>query len=467
MAAEPSAASVEDRVACSRHAIEDCRATPAPAWVPGGGGGRYHPGVTGTPTPSGFIALAAVAALAAWPIGCTGLSASEGEARIIDVASMSGADTPSVRPEDVVGPVRTVESRIETSVDGTRLEETVERIESPDGVDRIEVRVEERIGVGQPYPVEGLVGQINGRPVYADEFLLPLEDRIIRIFAELPLAQAVRETDRLLITRFNEYVDSELIIAEAESRLTAEQQQGIFAWLQNQQNETITNRGGTRDSASQSIEDEYGVSIEEFMANRRSLVLGQDLLRRRVMPRAIVSWRDVVQAYRRQFDEFNPPAVARLGRIRLHRERDAERLAAVEQAVEEGADFATILPLAGTADGGAWIDLEIGPGGIEETSLAATVKERLDLERPGAIGEPLDQGVFRTWFTVLAVDQPPGRSIYDPEVQLMLESELVATRFSQEQTRYIDSLRDRWVSGSIAGMLERLRAIARQRYQPR
>ena len=75
--------------------------------------------------------------------------------------------------------------------------------------------------------------------------------------------------------------------------------------------------------------------------------------------------------------------------------------------------------------------------------------------------------MFRTWFTVLAVDQPPGRSIYDPEVQLMLESELVATRFGQEQTRYIDSLRDRWVSGSIAGMLERLRAIARQRYQPR
>jgi hypothetical protein len=203
------------------------------------------------------------------------------------------------------------------------------------------------------------------------------------------------------------------------------------------------------------------------MAQRRSLALGQDLLRKRVQPRAIVSWRDVVQAYRRQFAEFNPPAQVRLGRVRLNRERDAERIETIEAALADGADFAAIAALAEAPDGGAWIEIELPPGGLKETTLAASVQDRLDLAAPGTVGDPLDQGAFRTWFTVVAVDQPLGRSLYDPEVQLSLENQLSSMRFAQEQDRYISSLRDRWVADNLDRMLARLLTIARQRYLPR
>ena len=83
------------------------------------------------------------------------------------------------------------------------------------------------------------------------------------------------------------------------------------------------------------------------------------------------------------------------------------------------------------------------------------------------MSEQLDQGAFRTWFTVIAVDQPPGRSLYDPDVQLSLENQLSSMRFAQEQDRYIVSLRDRWVADNLNAMLARILTIARLRYLPR
>ncbi len=396
--------------------------------------------------------------------GCAAPSVPQTEVRTVEPRDLAGAETPGVSADQVVGPVMIETETVEVARGDAEVSETAERIVSPDGVDETRLFVDETVATGVAYPVEGLVGQINGRPVYADEFLLPLEDRLLRIVAELPLAQAVRDMNSLIALRFDEYVNSELIIAEAESRLTAEQQQGVLAWLRNVREETITNRGGTRDAAAESIEDEFGVSIDEFMEQRRSFALAQDLLRKRVQPRAIVSWRDVVQAYRRQFAEFNPPTVALLGRVQLHRERDANRIAAVEEAMAAGADFATIAELAGVAGGGAWERIELPADGLEGTTLSAPVRSRLDIRNPGSVGEPLDQGVFRTWFTVLSIDQPPVRSLYDSEVQRKLEEQLSSTRLAQEQELYIRSLRDRWVTENLQEMFVRLTTIARLRY---
>ncbi|MEE2973519.1 MAG: hypothetical protein VX672_10360 [Planctomycetota bacterium] len=174
-----------------------------------------------------------------------------------------------------------VEGVLETDDGATRGAEVVS-IVGEDGVDRTVEYVVDDLPVGLAYPVEGLVGQINGRPVFADEFLIPLESRILRIVAEMPRPQAVQQVDLLVARRFQEYLNSELIIAEAESRLSPEQQQGVLAWLTSMQEDMITSRGGTRDSATSSIEDEFGLSLEEFVSQRRSVALAQDLLRKRV-----------------------------------------------------------------------------------------------------------------------------------------------------------------------------------------
>ncbi len=356
-----------------------------------------------------------------------------------------------------------VEGVLETD-DGAARGAEVVSIVGEDGVDRTVEYVVDDLPVGLAYPVEGLVGQINGRPVFADEFLIPLESRILRIVAEMPRPQAVQQVDLLVARRFQEYLNSELIIAEAESRLSPEQQQGVLAWLTSMQEDMITSRGGTRDSATSSIEDEFGLSLEEFVSQRRSVALAQDLLRKRVQPRAIVSWRDVEQAYRRNYAAYNPPANAQIGRIRLHRQRQADQVVEATRLFGEGKAFSAVCEELQIPDGGAWLDIELPAEGIQATSLAAAVKSRLDPERPGSVTTPLEQGPFISWFTVLGVEQPPGLSIYEPSVQLALENELSSLRLGQEQNRYLASLKDRWVAGNIDQMRDRLILIARSRY---
>lgn len=422
-----------------------------------------------TPSVAGWCRRAGSAALLLAISGCsTAIDSKPARALEADEFLRVDGESSSTFPLDAAaeaaGPVETVSETETIEIDGRSYTEGSEEILGPDGEDEDDYTIAIDVPVGVPYPIESLVGQINGRPVYAEEFLLPLEDRILRIVAENPLPEAVRSVDSLVMQRFREFVDSELIIAEAESKLDSQQQQGVLAWLKSVQEDTIADRGGTRDTASASIEEEFGVSFDEFMLQRRSIALASDLLRKRVQPRAIVSWRDIEQAYRRNYATFNPPPTLRIGRIRFSTRRETEKVEQAKALIAGGADFAAVCEAMEIPDGGAWLDLELPPDGIAGTTLTTAVKSRLEGLEPGELSEPWVQTAFISWFAVTGIEKQPGRSIYDPSVQFGLESELSNMRLVQEQERYLGTLKDRWVSGDIDEMRRRLLAIARLRY---
>lgn len=385
-------------------------------------------------------------------------------ADLTTTSSVIGEESPLDAASEAEGTLQVVEETETVKIDGRSFTEGSEVITDGSGIDSARRNMAVNVPVGVPYPIESLVGQINGRPVYAEEFLLPLEDRILRIVSEQPLATAVRDVDRLVTRRFNEFVDSELIIAEAESKLSADQQQGVLAWLRSVQEDTIAGRGGSRDSASESIEAEFGMSFDEFLAQRRSVALAGDLLRKRVQPRAIVSWRDIEQAYRRNYATFNPRPVLRIGRVRFNSGRETEKVEQATALIAGGADFATVCSTMEVPDNGLWLEMELPKDGLAGTSLVGAVKSRLEGLKPGQLSEPWVQTSFISWFSILSIERPAGQTIYDPSVQFTLESELSNVRLMQEQDRYLDSLKDRWVSGDIEDMRRRLLVIARLRY---
>ena len=194
------------------------------------------------------------------------------------------------------------------------------------------------------------------------------------------------------------------------------------------------------------------------------MALASDLLRKRVQPRAIVSWRDIEQAYRRNYAAFNPRPVLRIGRIRFNTGREAEKVEQAKALIEGGADFASVCSAMEIPDDGLWLEMELPKEGLAGTSLVAAVKGRLEGLEPGVLSEPWVQTSFISWFSVLSLERPPGRTIYEPGVQFGLENELSNVRMVQEQDRYIESLKDRWVSSDINDMRRRLLAIARLRY---
>jgi hypothetical protein len=320
------------------------------------------------------------------------------------------------------------------------------------------------LATGESWPVDELIGQINGRPIFADAFFQPISDELIA-----HAAKPDRVVGRELFTRtvraaFKGQVDSELVVAEAESQLSPEQQEGIFAWLRGIQEETIAERGGSRAAAEASLRAEGTQSLDDYLQETREVALASRLLAQKIDPRAIVSWREVLQAYERDRKIYNPPEQIRIGRIRFDATTDADKIERVKQLVAEGRNFSELVTEFGVADGGLWQSSDLPAEGIEGLPLSDAVKTRIKDLAPGAVSEPLEQRDFTSWFAVLAIERPKSRSVYDRDLQLTITEQLRSIRRTIERQRYLNSLRSRWVTDDIVEMEKRLVDFALARY---
>ncbi|MFO0873174.1 MAG: hypothetical protein U0575_04285 [Phycisphaerales bacterium] len=313
--------------------------------------------------------------------------------------------------------------------------------------------------------IDSLVGQINGRPIFADEFLDPISDRLRQIVEEMDRAQSRKAILTIVGQRFEEWVNNELIIAEAESLLSPEQKQGVLAFLKDFQENEIVRRGGTRSSAEESLSEQTGQTLEEFMKTTRNQALAADLLRKRVRPRAIVSWRDIERAFQREQARINPGASVQIGRLGLVTQADAAKIEQVKARLAAGGTFEEVLRELDLEYDNEWPkEFKLGPEGMEGLPFADDIRAKLKDLKVGQATEPITQGRRTVWYGLLGRDEPPPRTIFDPEVQIGIRQELQAIRDTEERERYIASLRERWIAENIDEMRVRLIDIALKRY---
>jgi len=395
-------------------------------------------------------------------------------ARQIDLGAF--VTPPSLAPEAVAVPRADFEppstaTTTETArTDGGTVTETTRTESALDPATQTrQTRVTERteaqdLRVGQRWPVESLVGQINGRPIYADDFFRPLEDRI-RILAAMPNQQQARALLRQLVSeRFGALIDSELIMAEAQSRLTPEMQQGLFAWLRDMQEDAIARSGGSRSNAEEQLREETGMGVEEFIESRKTRALSEDLLRRKVEPRVIVSWRDVQRLYEINRAQFAPDPLYRLGLMRLAKRGQEAQIEEARRLFESGKSFSEVAKALNLANDGAWRTVRVTSDGMDIGDLTDDLANALRPLKPGEHSKEVDQRNHVVWVAVLGEERPPSLSIFDPKVQLGLYDQLENYRRGEEQMRYLRRLRSRWLSDDIQKMEFRLLTMALTRY---
>lgn len=318
--------------------------------------------------------------------------------------------------------------------------------------------------VGRRWIVDALIGQINGRPLYAGEFLESLEDRILRLAAEEPDERARLATAELVSNRLQQYVNNELIIAEAEQQLSPEMRAGLISFLQQIRESTISGYGGTRQGAEASLAETYGMSLDEFVNEKKNEALARELLRKRIQPRVIVSWRDVELAFARLQAQEDATGKIAIGRIRMP--VDDPRVPDITRRLAGGEDFEAIATELSISDNGMWNEFDLPDDGIAGLELAEDIRGGLQAVPQGKASAPVTRGTSMHWYCVLDVRQPNGKSIWDPAVQLSLRSDLENSRAMREQNRYLFTLRDKWISSDFDDMRRRLVAIAIQRYFP-
>ncbi len=322
----------------------------------------------------------------------------------------------------------------------------------------------------QRWLIDGLVGQINGRPVFADEFLEPIEASLQKLSALTDRAAARKEIENLVAARFEDWVNSELIISEAESQLSPEQQEGLFAWLRTIQESEVAERGGNVAEARKSLEDDLGMSIDQFLQQRRDAALAKYLIDRKVTPRTIVSWRDIEREYRRRVEEFNPPPRASIGRIAINVKDDALKVEKVKAMAAEGKPFVDIADALKLPKGGVLTEIVLEPGQSVDAAIQAdkslndAIKAQLRGIPVGVLSAPVEARGFVVWLAVVGVKETAARNLFDTDVQLQLKAELTARRSAIERSRYLTKLRTRWVSDDIGQIYERLLQIVYNRY---
>jgi hypothetical protein len=316
---------------------------------------------------------------------------------------------------------------------------------------------------GETVVVDSLVGHVNGRPIFADDFLEPIEDRLLRAAEEKYGVEQQVEFSRIINERLWRVVTNELLLAEAESSLSTDEQRGLFAWLRMMYDEEIRRGGGTRTGAERRLQ-QSGEDLDEYLGEQKEMVLIHQLQQQKIEPRVIVSWRDIEREYQRRYAEFNPPATVTLARIRLSPVSQPALVDDVARRLAAGESFAEIADELGFADGGVWETFEMGPGGITDIEVAEEMKQALAGLEQGDTSAPFELGSGVLWLHVVEVRRPAARSIYDPQVQLRLRNSIFGRRRYTELNRYINSLLERGVYDELEDMADRLHRIAMLRY---
>ncbi len=378
---------------------------------------------------------------------------------------------PLLSVADFSNPARLVQQRpASQDVDAALMEAGLDPVPTIRYITRDEQELETFFDVeaveGHPVVVDSLIGQVNGRPIYADEVLAPLMDRLNATYRDEPYQAFREQLINLVVSQLRSVIINELIVAESRAALSTEQQGGLLAFMNQIREDAVRKRGGVRREAERQLLEEEGKTIDEYMdAERQKLLIGE-LLREKVSPHTLVSWRDIERAYRARLKEFQPAATVTLGRIRLRTQGNEAQIKLLGDELKAGEPFEVVAEQAGMSDSGVWETFSMPSGGLADLPLADFYKPHLAQLGPGETTAAIERGSWTIWVSVIDITQPPHRSLDDPGVQRQLQQQLALSRGQEEESRFIGRVLQRGIYDDIDRMASRAVFIASSRFPP-
>jgi len=376
-----------------------------------------------------------------------------------------------IRWDDRIGPAQAVRSESSDPDDARAELSGTQEAPAPRASSAREsapVRSEPSQGGGDPAPGEriitdSIVGDINGKPVYASEFFEELDARFRAEAQRLPRGEFLSSAQSEIRRKLNEMLEREVLRAEAIASLPDEARQfGIQAFLSQIRENTIRRQGGTEAGAARAV----GGDLDRYARDQTEQQLIQFEIQQQISERLNITWREIRQEYERRYGEFNPDPVAVLRWIRV-RASDEQDVAEITGLLESGASFER----AASSDANGY-EPDLGgllsksfSGEYKQASFVALseVNEAARSLDPGEMAGPIESRGFINWIKLERIErrQTP---LYD--VQLLLEIERRRQLGQRELDRYIRRLRDRASFTDLDEMTARLLRIAAERYLP-
>ncbi len=320
--------------------------------------------------------------------------------------------------------------------------------------------------------IDAKVGDINGRAIYADDFLREFEARFIQESLEYDTVTWLLRMGQEIDRKIDGLLYQELLLAEALATIPAEQRQvGLSAALKQMQGRLESRHGGSPTRARWRIWEEMGMLPDEFLKSVQNDRLTNMIIEMEVKGRVNISWREIVQEYNRNYDTFNPEPKAYFRMIRVSAD-DTASIGEIDRQLDAGVSFEEVASLElnrfNPQDGG-----QMTPEKIETTIEALQVfkDERLNTAavslQPGEFAGPLQTetsgGQFANWVyldRILEIKVP----LYDAQLAIAESRESEQTNI--ELRRYYDRLLRGASRTDRDQMKSRLMRIAVERFNP-
>ncbi len=315
--------------------------------------------------------------------------------------------------------------------------------------------------------IDSMVGQINGRPVFASQFFAPMDARLRAEARTLKPNEWVRFAQQQVRSALFEKMRDELLLAEFQSSLNPQQRLGVLAFVETLRSNLVSESFGSEELAKRRLMEEEGLTIEEKVRAQRDRELIRVQIMRVLESRAYVPWREVVLEYERDADKYRPPprVALRLIRVPADNPAAAERVAAALAAGEPFADVASRESSFASSNGGLYeVTLKTSDYESAEIFGDAILNKKAQALTVGEVVGPFENGPHTAWLMLETIERPPPVSLYDE--QLAIHADLKARRLSEEERRYFLKLIENASISNMEEMERRLLQIAVDRYFP-
>lgn len=317
--------------------------------------------------------------------------------------------------------------------------------------------------------VDEVVGQINGKPIYASDFLKDMDARLRANTIKMKRPDWIKDTFAAVRDKLRDEMRDQLLLSEFNTGLKPEQKPGVAAFFTKVQEDLRSGARGSETLADRRLLESEGKTLREKARDIADRAFIQDQLRRMVFARVQVSRREIRRYFENNPNEFRPPQMAVFRVIRVPRS-DAARIARVQKALASGESFADVARresdwrkdaeegrfLQTIEFRGDYAKAELFGGPLNDAAHGLSVGQvsgQIDL--PGSSG-----GAF--WLKLESIESPPAVTFY--EAQLAIESKLKNERFREEQTRYFENLLRRSSATNVDKMAQEITAFATDRY---
>jgi len=313
--------------------------------------------------------------------------------------------------------------------------------------------------------VDRMVGQINGRPIYASEFFKDMDARLRAEVAKLEPREWIIFASQNIDKELADRLRNELLLAEFQSALSPEQRQGVLGFLAYIRENIRRQSGGSEARATERLLRTEGLTLDEKVEQQKEQQFIFEQVRREVNSHINISYRDIKRRFEQDREKYATTAEAALCVIRV-RASNVDAISAVTDALARGES-----PLEIANEHGTFKSAERGLHRVELDDAGYRTTKIFDppeLDNParelsiGQISAPIEYRNSVWWIHLEDIHLPEQVTLYD--MQLQIERQIQLERQIEEERKYFIELAGNSSFSDTAAMKRELLEFAADRY---